>query len=179
MEFWAPVECQVLLPFVAAYGSRSQQGFLCSKCCLLSLLCLCLYSHAVTISPSDRRSLKSKRKTWKARDREDALRTKECKKKKKTGGKMNEAEIKWKRTGERCQKKHLRKHRWDKQTEDECVALLCYKPQRMMRQCPYLAFEHMLYSHGSPGSETEANTKDVSILKWHAALSALTKTDES
>lgn len=50
--------CLLLQP-----GSRSHHAFLCRKCCLLSLLCL--YSHTVTISPSDRPSLEGKRKTGK------------------------------------------------------------------------------------------------------------------
>lgn len=52
MEFGAPVEYQVLLPFVATYGLRNHQGFFCSKCSLLSSQCL--YSHIMSISPTDR-----------------------------------------------------------------------------------------------------------------------------
>lgn len=66
--------CLLLLP-----GSRSQQGFLCSKCCLLSLLCLCLYPYTVAVSLTDRASWDSKRKTRKEREGDTVLESKGCK----------------------------------------------------------------------------------------------------
>lgn len=60
-------------------------------------------------------------------------------------------------TGERRCQKHLRKHQRDK-TGTACRCAFLQTPPAERGKGPYLASEHMLYIHRSPGREEEDNT---------------------